>query len=178
MRAMKRISLLAVLLLLLAACTPTVTGTSGRSPLSTSGGQQIQATPGQVLWLSSTFTPQELGFRDHHFEAVLMTTESSSRASGNIATWVSIAPQRVPAFWEVEMEEARVVMEAQGSRTIRYLEVVWRLEVPAAASLGTQDVRVRFTGRGGSQDVTVPVRVRQMPVQSNVPLSTALATTK
>lgn len=154
---MKRLSLILIPLLLLAACAPAVSGSSARQPLRL-GGSVTEVAPGQTLYVLTVHTLPELGFNDGDLDSVLFVNETADRASGRADTWMGLNPLRVPAWWDVGLDTSRFVRET-GSRTT--VQSVLRINVPTAAQLGSTELVLELEGRRSATVVRIPLRVRQ-----------------
>ena len=157
---MKRILLFIVPLLLLAACAPAASGSSARQPAELGRGV-IEVLPGETVYVLSVHTLDELGFNDGDLEGVLFVNETAQRASGRADPWLDIRPLRVPAWWTVGLSGARFVREMAGGRDTTSVQAVIRIDVPANAQLGQNDLRLEVEGRRESAVIQVPLRVRQ-----------------
>ena len=157
---MKRILLILLPLLLLAACAPAVSGSSARQPTELGRGV-IEVQPGETIYVLSVHTLAELGFTDGDLEGVLFVNETAQRASGRADPWLNVKPLRVPAWWNIGLSGARFVREMRGGGDTTTVQAVIRIDVPGNAQLGQTDLRVEVQGRRDSAAVQVPLRVRQ-----------------
>lgn len=169
---MKRFSFVLCLPLLLAACAPTIRGSSARDPMVAQAGRQLEREQGSESYLRIDYTLEEFGLRPSDLSGAFWIPEGVDEESANLSTRFSLRNVRVPAGWELELADIRAyrVTETRygretGTVTVR-ISPVLRLFVPADADLGESTVRAELFSRdGGSQRVDIPVRVRAPAVQ-------------
>ncbi len=155
----KLFTLLALCLLLLAACAPVVSGGSSRSATAL-GSTPIVVLPGQTVYVAATLQLSDVGLTSDMLGTALFRPEASNRSSAR-ATGIGLVPTRVPAFFSVDLESARYIERGSSGRTDTTLEVIVRVTVPVDNSLGQHALRVRIESRRGGTEITIPVRVRQ-----------------
>lgn len=159
---LKSIAALAVLLLM-AACVPaTSVSSSVRMPVAL-GTDVIEVSPGESLYLLSVHTLEELGFRDSDMDILHFVNETAQRASARASNWTSVSPIRLPAWWEVSLDTARIVSDSSGRGARHSVQAVIRIDVPVQAALGPVTLRVSLDGRRESVPLTIQLRVRQQP---------------
>jgi hypothetical protein len=155
----KNLHALLLLALLLAACAPAV-GSSSRNPLRLDSGT-IEVHPGQVLFLSGSYSLADVGLTTEALDNVFWVPEGVSQESARALGVVDLEVSRLPAYWELKLAEARFVHRSGETRDAYSLRVLLELTLPADAALGPQVVRAGLKSRSGVKQLEIPLRVRQ-----------------
>lgn len=159
-------------LLLLAACAPTINGSSARDPMLVDDSQQVVMEQGSEKFLRIDYSLEDFGLRPTDLSGAFWIPEGVDEESANMTTRFALRDVRVPAGWNLELADIRAhrVTETRYGRETGEVSLrispVLRLHVPPDADLGESTVRGELFSRDGdSQAIEIPVRVRAPAIQ-------------
>jgi hypothetical protein len=152
--------------LLVTACAPTAAGSGPRNPLrlaEAAGG--IEASPGSTLFLSGNYRLGDVGLTVAGLPNLFWIPDGADQESARATGTVDLSVLRLPARWQLQLDDARFVYRAsEPARDAYSLRVSLKLTIPGDAAPGPQVIRAALTTRSGEQQLEIPVRVRLAPL--------------
>lgn len=169
---MKTLRLIAPLILLLAACAPSIRGSSARDALVVEPGQKLELERGNDLFVRMDFSLADFGLERRDLSGSFWIPAGMNQESSNLATRFTLRNTRTPIRWGMELAEVRAHRTTvtqygrETGETDYRISPVLRLSVPADAELGVTTVTGEIVPRGGDvRRVEIPVRVRAAAVR-------------
>ncbi len=146
-----------LLVLLLTACAPTTVG-SRSTPLDLGRSDRIEAIAGTTLYARIAFPSGAFGFRSDAFADRLAVPVGVDGSGIRISSALELVDVVAPEGWRWRVDDVWSV--TRGNRPPSF-EVTLRLDVPADARLGGQQLRgtLRAPSTGGREPVSLIVQV-------------------
>ena len=146
-----------VLLVLAAGCAPAVVG-SRSNPADLQRDRNVTATPGATVYARSTFPSGAFGLRPGAFSGAFQVPLGVDGSGARVTSEFELVDVVGPSGWTWRLED--VWSEWRGGRP-PVLVVTLRLDVPADARLGGQQLRGTLVARstGGREPVSLVVQV-------------------
>lgn len=157
MRRSATILLPIVLAILVAGCAPAVVG-SRSNPVDLQRDRSATATPGSTVYVRSTYPSGAFGLRADAFRGAFQIPLGVDGSGARVTSEFELIDVVAPAGWSWRLED--VWSESRGGRP-PVLVVTLRLEVPADARLGGQQLRGTLVARPtrGREPVSLVVQV-------------------
>jgi len=157
MRRSATILLPIVLAILVAGCAPAAVG-SRSNPVDLQRDRSATATPGSTVYVRSTFRSGAFGLRSNAFAGAFQIPLGSDGSGARVTSEFELVDVVGPSGWTWRLED--VWSESRGGQP-RVLVVTLRLDVPADAGLGGQQLRGTLVARstGGREPVSLVVQV-------------------
>lgn len=146
-----------VVLVLAAGCAPAIVG-SRSNPVDLQRDRSATATPGSTVYVRSTYPSGAFGLRASAFTGVFQIPLGVDGSGARVTSEFELVDVVAPPGWSWRLED--VWSESRGGRP-PVLVVTLRLDVPAGARLGGQQLRGTLVARstGGREAVSLIVQV-------------------
>lgn len=156
-----------MLLLALAACAPGALGTSPTRALPAPVGETVSVEAGSEVYLRRLVPLADLGMRAEDLQGLFWVPSSVDSESADVSHLISFEPDQLPPGWRFELAQVRIEREIETlrgedtGRTFVDIAPVFRLSVPAGASLGAHEIGGTLVHRQGTeQRIEIQLRVR------------------
>lgn len=150
--------------LILAACAPTVRGSTAFSPLPVRPGDTLTVEAGGTLFLEREYSYADFSLREGDFGRRLWVPEGASAESADVRDVFALRRLDAPPSWDFGVERLRALRETRSSfgraTTTRSVVAVFRLRVPDNAPAGLYTIDGTLEAQTGArQELALRVRV-------------------